>query len=56
MECIKFECQSWAGDVVVKPKLVKRGKFWCCPRCGASYGSDESMAQPYSPFDNDSVE
>jgi hypothetical protein len=36
--CIKFQCQFWDGDKLVKPKLEKRGKYWCCPKCGASYG------------------
>lgn len=22
-----------------QPRLVKRGQFWCCPECGASYGT-----------------
>jgi hypothetical protein len=22
----------------IYPGLVKRGQFWCCPKCGASYG------------------
>jgi hypothetical protein len=36
--CIKFECQSWDGNVRNRPTLVLRGKYWCCPKCGASYG------------------
>lgn len=38
--CTKFECQTWDGDTPVKPKLVKRGLYWCCPTCGASYGEN----------------
>jgi len=36
--CIKFQCQWWEGDVRKQPELVLRGKYWCCPKCGDSYG------------------
>lgn len=29
--CLKFGCSTAA--------LTKRGQFWCCPNCGASYGA-----------------
>lgn len=34
-------CETWScakANDYVKPTLVKRGKYWCCPKCGASYG------------------
>lgn len=37
--CQKFECQEWRGNVQWKPPLVKRGPYWCCSKCGASYGA-----------------
>jgi hypothetical protein len=30
--CTRWDCG--------KPTLVKRGKFWCCPKCGSSYGEN----------------
>lgn len=30
--CLRFRCDKVA--------LVQRGRFWCCPTCGASYGED----------------
>ena len=37
--CTKFECSEWDGDTkITKPTLVRRGKYWCCPKCGSSYG------------------
>jgi len=38
--CVKFACQTWNGDVRIQPSLIMRGRYWCCPRCGSSYGSD----------------
>jgi hypothetical protein len=37
--CLKYQCSSWDIDKKVGPSLVKRGKFWCCSKCGDSYGS-----------------
>lgn len=37
--CTAFRCQEWRGGVPVAPVLEKRGQFWCCPRCRASYGT-----------------
>jgi hypothetical protein len=36
--CTKFACQEWRGSKQWKPPLELRGKFWCCTKCGASYG------------------
>lgn len=38
--CLIFKCQQGFDDggKPVRPKLVKRGRFWCCPSCGSSYG------------------
>jgi hypothetical protein len=36
--CTKFACQGWFDGKPLKPTLVKRGRYWCCPTCGASYG------------------
>lgn len=36
--CHRLECQTWKDDKPVRPLLVLRGKFWCCPSCGHSYG------------------
>ena len=36
--CTRFECQEWRGSTQWKPPLVLRGKYWCCPKCNASYG------------------
>jgi hypothetical protein len=55
-KCTKFSCQSLNGDMPVQPSLVKRGNYWCCPKCGASYGSDEAFNTPFHPFDYDNVE
>lgn len=38
--CTRFECQTWEGDEQIKPTLVKRGRFWCCPKCSGSYGEN----------------
>jgi hypothetical protein len=38
--CVRFECQTWDGALPVQPHLVRRGEFWCCPRCGGSYGTN----------------
>ena len=55
MENVKFECEHWEGRPLVRSikriPLQKQGKFWRCPECGASYGSDEDMKVPFSPFD-----
>ena len=40
--CTEFKCHEWvpsgAHYVIFRPKLVLKGKFWCCPKCGSSYG------------------
>lgn len=36
--CTNFRCQTWVDRDQVKPTLVKLGKYWCCPKCGGSYG------------------
>lgn len=37
--CLKFQCQSWSSSTeVARPRLVKRGRHWCCPCCGVFYG------------------
>ena len=39
--CLNWKCQKWeSAEKVVRPRLVKRGRFWCCPCCGTSYGAD----------------
>lgn len=38
--CAQFQCIHWEYDLPIYPRLIKRGKFWCCPKCGASYGAD----------------
>jgi hypothetical protein len=30
-------CTIWGCK---NAKLVKRGRFWCCPKCGGSYGEN----------------
>lgn len=30
--CVKWGCEN--------ATLEKRGEFWCCPTCGASYGEN----------------
>jgi len=45
-ECIKFSCQTWNGDGIVRPKLVQRGPYWVCPKCHSSYGADAKGSQP----------
>lgn len=30
-------CVKWGCDKAV---LEKQGQFWCCPKCGASYGDN----------------
>lgn len=30
--CVIWKCQ--------KAKLEKKEKFWCCPKCGSSYGEN----------------
>lgn len=37
-ECVKFSCQTWSRNRPVRPKLVQRGRYMCCPSCGSSYG------------------
>lgn len=37
--CVRFECQTWSNGVAIRPRLVKRQGFWCCPKCGGSYGT-----------------
>jgi hypothetical protein len=40
--CTNFKCQKWVefgGEAVLsKPQLMLKGKYWCCPKCGSSYG------------------
>lgn len=38
--CLNWQCEEWFNwmDGPIRPPLVLRGKFWCCPKCGASYG------------------
>lgn len=38
--CTKFACQEWDGGVRLRPALVKRGDYWICPKCFASYGEN----------------
>jgi hypothetical protein len=35
------QCAVWMKDKRVRAALVIRGKFWCCPVCGGSYGEVE---------------
>jgi hypothetical protein len=49
-ECLKFECQTWDVNAVVRPRLMKRGGYWCCPRCGSSYGVDALPPAQRSPM------
>lgn len=44
--CGRFACQTWSGDKQVRPRLVLRGKYWCCPKCGASHGEDAKLGLP----------
>ena len=39
-ECILFKCQKGFDDdgKPIRPRLVLRGIYWCCPDCGSSYG------------------
>lgn len=30
--CTKWKCE--------RAPLVKRGRYWCCPKCGDSYGEN----------------
>jgi hypothetical protein len=55
-ECRKFECRRWDGKTLLRPRLEKRGAFWCCAKCGDSYGKDADFAVGFNPFDCDSVE
>ena len=37
--CTKFECQEWANDIALQPKLIRNENgFMVCPVCQASYG------------------
>lgn len=36
--CVLFSCQTWEGNRPIRPKLERRGRYWCCPYCGSSYG------------------
>ena len=40
--CTNFKCQKWVdfgGEAMLsKPQLMLKGKYWCCPKCGSSYG------------------
>lgn len=40
--CLQWKCQEWRAGAPTpwKPPLVLRGKFWCCPKCGGSYGAN----------------
>lgn len=35
--CVKFGCDN--------ATLTKQGRYWCCPRCGSSYGEDAHGAR-----------
>jgi hypothetical protein len=52
--CDKAECATWAGEkptAPTKPVLVKKGEYWCCPKCGSSYGAH--ACEPRDGFIND---
>lgn len=34
-------CLTWGCD---KARLVKVGRYWCCPTCGSSYGEHAKCA------------
>lgn len=38
--CFKCSLGFDEGGKPIKPALVLRGEFWCCPICHASYGAD----------------
>lgn len=44
--CIKFECQDWSKGVRLQPRLKLKGNFYCCPKCGASYGTNPHPTLP----------
>lgn len=38
-QCTREHYSSLTGDKRwTSPALVLRGRFWCCPSCGSSYG------------------
>lgn len=53
--CRRFECQAWADGKPVYPDLVRRGRFWCCPKCGASYGEAPHPDLRTSPVTKDEL-
>lgn len=40
--CLNWRCIEWnqESETPVKPMLVLKGEFWCCPKCHASYGKN----------------
>ncbi len=45
--CLQSECSEWSGAIKLHPLLILRWPFWCCPKCGVSYGKDAQEA--YNP-------
>lgn len=41
--CIKSGCSRGfdARGKLIRPPLEKRGRYWCCPTCGSSYGESD---------------
>lgn len=36
--CTASECMTWHHGERIGPELELKGRFWCCPKCGGSYG------------------
>lgn len=38
--CTKCRMGFDLNDKPVFPRLERRGRYWCCPECGSSYGEN----------------
>lgn len=36
--CTSSACMTWKDGERIGPELELKGQFWCCPKCGGSYG------------------
>jgi hypothetical protein len=45
--CLRWECQTWERGATkpTHPTLEVVNGFWCCPKCGGSYGAAEPQSE-----------